>query len=238
MSCCEVSSQIMNVEQQRIVTDTTGWAGRLGLSVAASKFTKTLFAFNASSHLQYQDEKNLYLCIINYDILNANGERFDNRGFSHFRYNYKINNLIRWEVFTQLQFNTLTKINRRWLNGIGPRFKLSNYEKAKFYFGLAYMFEYEELLDPVIYYNDHRLSSYFTFTLIPEKTIKFSNTTYVQPLLKDFNDFRISNDSNLIFDINKHLKFTTIFSFLFDSNPPTEVPSTNYVIKNGLLYKF
>ncbi len=234
----QIHGQILNVEQQRIITDTTGWAGRIGLSIAASKFTKSLFSFNAGSHLQYKDSKNLYLFIVNYDIVNAGGERFDNRGHAHFRYNYKINALVRWEFFTQVQFNSLTKIRLRSLTGTGPRFKLSNYEKAKFYWGIAYMFEYEELVDPIVFHNDHRISSYFTFTLIPEKTIRFSNTTYAQPLINNFNDFRIANDSNLVFDINKNLKFTTVFSFLYDSNPPIDIPNTNYVIRNGLQYKF
>jgi len=162
----------------------------------------------------------------------------NNRGYSHFRYNYKVNSLIRWEAFTQWQFNALTKISQRWLTGTGPRFKLSEYEKAKFYFGLTYMYEYEELNLPEIYNNDHRLSSYFTFTLLPEKGIRFTNTTYIQPLIKDFTDFRVSNDTNLSFAINKHLKFTTVFGFLYDSNPPVDVPQTNYLINNGLQYKF
>jgi len=77
-----------------------------------------------------------------------------------------------------------------------------------------------------------------TFTLQPEETVKFINTTYAQPLAKTFSDYRISNTSKLIFDITKKLKFITDFSFLYDSKPPIDIPQVNYQIRNGLTYKF
>ncbi|GLR15489.1 DUF481 domain-containing protein [Portibacter lacus] len=234
----EVAGQIYNVEQRRLVTDTTGWAGKVSLSVSASKFTKSVFSLNASSHLQYKTDRDLYLFIVNYDIINADGENFDNRAYAHLRYNRKLNEWVRLEYFFQIQNNALTKVRERILNGIGARMKLSNFEKAKFYFGLAYMHEYEVLTEPVIKNNDHRISSYFTFTLLPEDGISLSNTTYIQPLIKDFNDYRVSNDTNLQFAISKNLHFSTIFTFLYDAKPPIEVPSLNYQIRNGIIYKF
>lgn len=231
-------AQILNIEQQRIVTDTTGWAGRMGLSVSASKFTKSLFSINTRGHLQYKTNKDLYLLIANFDLVNADGENFDNRGYGHFRYNRKFTDLIRFEIFTQVQYNSLTKIKSRSLSGIGPRFKLSQHENAKFYWGLAYMYEYEVIAEQEQVNNDHRGSTYFTFTLLPVKDITFSNTTYIQPLLTDIQDYRVSNDSNLDFKINENLKFNTIFSFLYDEEPPADVPKLNYLVRNGLSYQF
>jgi hypothetical protein len=234
----QVWAQIYNVEQRRLVTDTTGWDGRLSLAVSAAKFTKSVFTVNASSHLQYKTEKDLYLLLLNYDIINADGENFDNRTYAHFRYNRKINELVRWEYFFQIQSNALIKVEQRILNGTGPRLKLSEYEKAKFYFGLAYMFEYEVLDEPRIINRDHRLSSYFTFTLLPENDISMVNTTYIQPLIDDFNDFRVANDTNLQFAITKKLRFTTVVTFLYDAVPPVGIPGLNYQIRNGLTYRF
>jgi hypothetical protein len=232
------NAQIYNVEQQRIVTDTTGWAGRFGLSISASKFIQSAFSTNAYSYIQYKTKKDLYLFITNYDIVSGGGETFDNRAYAHLRYNRKINELVRWEYFFQIQYNSLTKIEQRILNGTGPRLKLSTYEKAKFYFGIAYMFEYEVTLEPEQINQDHRLSSYFTFTLLPEKGISLTNTTYIQPLIENFYDYRVSNDTSLSFAINKKLNFTTNLSFLYDDNPPEEVPNLNYFVRNGLSYNF
>ncbi|WP_235296026.1 DUF481 domain-containing protein [Portibacter marinus] len=230
--------QVYNVEQRRLVTDTIGWAGNLSLSISASKFTKSVFSVNAGSHVQYKTLKDLFLFVANYNIINADGENFDNRAQAHFRYNREFNEWVRMEYFFQIQNNTLTKIESRILNGVGPRIKLSQYEKAKFYYGIAYMYEIEHLTNPEIVNRDHRISSYFTFTLLPEKGISLSNTTYIQPLIKDFNDFRVFNDSNLDFAITSNLRFTTSVSFLYDAEPPENVPGLNYQVRNGLTYKF
>lgn len=100
------------------------------------------------------------------------------------------------------------------------------------------MHEYEELSDPEIINKDIRLSTYMSFTLAPEKTITFRNTTYVQPLTADFNDYRLANNTRLRFGITRNLNFTTDFSFLYDSRPPIDVPIINYLEKNGLNYRF
>lgn len=216
----------------------TGWDGRLSLAVSASKFSKSAYTVNASSHFQYKTEKDLYLLLLNYDIIYADGENFDNRTYAHFRYNRKINELIRWEYFFQIQNNSLIKVEQRILNGTDPRLKLSEYENAKFYFGLAYMFEYEALDEPRIINRDHRLSSLFTFTLLPEDDISLINATYIQPLIDDFNDFRVANDTNLQFAITEKLGFSTVVTFLYDAVPPVGIPTLNYQIRNGLSYQF
>ena len=82
---------------------------------------------------QHQSEKDLWLFIIDYDLVNADGEDFNNSFFGHLRYNHEFGEVVRVEAFTQGQFNSVTKIDVRYLNGIGLRLKLSPYERAKFY---------------------------------------------------------------------------------------------------------
>lgn len=230
--------QIVNMESKRIATDTTGFSGKMGISLAAARFTQSFVAADISGQVQYKTDKNLYLLVGDFQIVNAGGESFNNSGFGHFRFNRKLSKVIRGELFTQIQYNSVTKIERRVLNGIGLRFKLSQFETAKIYWGIAYMYEYEEVNDPDELNKDNRLSSYFTFTLAPVKTITFRNTTYAQPKLAEFKDYRIANNTVLNFGITKNLKFTTVFSFLYDSRPPVDIPTINYQIKNGLHYKF
>ena len=231
-------AQIVNMESKRISTDTTGFSGRMGISLSASRFTQSFVSADVSGQIQWKTNKNLYLLVGDFQIVNAGGESFNNSGFGHFRYNRKLSEVVRGELFTQIQYNSVTKITKRILNGIGIRFKLSPHETAKIYWGLAYINEYEEVSEPKIINKDHRLSSYFTFTLTPVDKISFRNTTYVQPRLDDFKDYRLSNNTRLSFGITEKLKFTTIFSFLYDSRPPAEVPSINYQVKNGLNYTF
>jgi hypothetical protein len=233
-----LNAQIINIEKKRMITDTTGWSGTIGLSVSANKFTKSFFSSNANGHLQYQDDKNLYLAFGVIDFVSAGGEEFNNSGVGHIRYNRKLTSLLRVEAFSQVQYNSITKIQSRFLNGAGIRLKLSQYEKAKFYYGLTYMYEYEELNSPEIINKDHRLSSYATFTLSPEDNVSFTSTTYMQPKFGDIRDYRLNSDINMVFHINRYLKMVTNFHYLYDSKPPEDIPSVNYEITNGLIFKF
>lgn len=233
-----LNAQIINIESKRIATDTTGFSGKIGMSLSAAKFTQTFVAAELASHVQWKTNKNLYLLIGDLDIVNAGGESFNNSGFGHFRFNRRLSSKIKMELFSQVQYNSVTKITARYINGIGLRFKLSSHENAKVYWGAAAMYEYEELSDPVIINKDIRLSSYMTFNWTPTTTIILNNTTYMQPLLEDFNDYRLSNNTRLNFVITRNLSFTTDFNFLYDSRPPVDIPSINYQVKNGLNYRF
>ena len=233
-----LTAQIINIESKRIATDTIGFSGKIGMSLSAAKFTQTFVAVELASHVQWKTKKNLYLLIGDLDIVNAGGESFNNSGFGHFRFNRRLTPKIKLEFFSQVQYNSVTKITARYINGAGLRFKLSPYDNAKVYWGFTAMYEYEELSDPVIINKDIRLSSYITFNLVPVKTITLNNTTYMQPLLEDFNDFRLSNSTRLNFVITQNLSFTTDFNFLYDSRPPEDIPSINYQVKNGLNYRF
>ena len=231
-------AQIINIEQKRIITDTVGFAGDLGLSVNASKYSASYFAFTTDGHLQYKSHRHLVLLYGNYSIINVNGDEFNRNGFAHLRYNYEVNDLVRLEAFIQTQQNALLLIKRRDLNGLGVRFKLSQYENAKFYYGITIMRESEILSIDGRKSLDSRASSYFTFTLSPQETVRLSNTSYIQPLVKNMSDFRFSNDLSLSFKITKNIQFSTTFHYLYDSKPPADIPSGNYEVTNGLAFSF
>lgn len=234
----KATAQIVDIENQRLKTDTTGWAGTLGLSITASKNVTSYFTLRSNAHLQYKTNKNAWLGILDYALVKAGGNDFGNNGFIHLRYNQKLTKLVQLELFMQGQFNKLAKIKSRYLNGIGMRLKLSQYDRALFYYGLAYMYENEQLEEPILTNRDHRLSSYFSFTLLSEKQIKLSNTIYMQPKISEIEDYRLSNDSKLTFKVNRHLTFSTTFRYLFDAVPPEEVPKSNYQMRNGLTFNF
>ena len=108
--------------------------------------------------------------------------------------------------------------------------------------GLSYMYEYDEEFfketDLTIYHRDHRLSSYFSFVTKPSGNFKLSGTTYFQPLLNDWSDIRLSSQAALLFNITKHLHFSTAFNIVYDSRVPEGVVHTFYSLKNGFRWEF
>ena len=233
-------AQIVNIEKKRISDDSTGWFGSANVNFAGSKSTKSILALSTGTLLEYKSKanKDLWLLITELNLISAEKEKFSNSGFGHLRYNRKLGQAVRWEIFTQLQYNSLTRIKLRALAGTGPRFKLTQYENARFYWGVAYMYEYEEVSDTTLIHRDNRLSSYFSFTLAPEETVSLSSTIYAQPLFKDWSDYRISSETSLSLNISKKLKFNAVFKYAFDSVPPEDVPHNTYSFSNGLELEF
>lgn len=234
------NGQIVNIEKQRIKTDSAGWFGQARISFSGSKNTKEILSLTTGTLLEYKSkhDKDLWLLITDLSLISADKEKFANAGFGHLRYNRKLGDAIRWEIFTQIQYNSLTKIKRRTLIGSGPRFKLTQFESARFYLGVAYMYEVEDLTEPVVTHKDHRISSYFSFTLSPEDEVDFTTTIYVQPLLKDAKDYRISSESALTLGITKKLSLSASFRYSFDNFPPEGVPKGTYAFANTLEVAF
>ena len=240
LSLTDLSAQIVNIERQRISTDTSGWFGFAKASFNGAKSTKSILAVASTTLLEYKSRstKDLWLLITELSLIKSDAEKFSNSGFGHLRYNRKLGEVIRWELFTQIQYNSLTKIDKRILGGTGFRFKLTPYDAARFYLGVAYMYEYEELLDPLVYNKDHRASSYFSFSLYPVENITLMSTLYVQPLLKDARDYKLSNESQLIVGITKKLNLNFTFKYAYDSRPPIDVPLNTYSFLNGIELQF
>src|SRR4051812_26145393 len=87
---------IVNVENSRIQSDTTGWKGDAGTSFSFTKNVQQILNINATMHLQYKTEKNLYLLLANYNLLKSNNEQLFNNMFYHLRFNRKLGKVVHW----------------------------------------------------------------------------------------------------------------------------------------------
>lgn len=233
------TSQILNVESLRKVTDTSGFSGSTSLYFSLKRNKNDFFSISNDIHLQYKMKKNLFLFKNQINFQKIEGDNFTNNGISHLRYNYKFRPRIALEVFAQGQYNKVSKIDFRGLFGIGPRFKLSsNSEKYKIYLGTLIMYEYEELSDGSPIQRNFRGSNYLSFSLYPTDRVTLVSTTYYQPKLSDFSDYRISSQSSLLIDLYKSLAFKTSYTFTFNANPAFDIPNSQYNLTSGLSYSF
>lgn len=232
-------AQIINIESKRMQSDTTGWMGNAGASFALIKNVQEVLSLNANAHLQYKTNRNLYLLLTNYNLLRGDGKRLSNNMFYHLRFNRKLNDMLRWEVFTQWQQDIITNIGLRILAGTGPRFKVYDRPRFKLYAATAAMYEHEkEKTDPVVIHNDVRSSSYVSFTYEPTESLEIVSTTFYQPLFREISDFRIFNQLSLNFKVSSHISITTSWNYLYDADPAGISPRINYSISNGINYKF
>jgi hypothetical protein len=200
---------------------------------------ETIFDLGAKLHFQYKHKNYLWLFLNEYRLIKGGDNKYVNSGFAHVRYNHKVTKeLLRWEAFTQVQYNGVLDIGLRGLAGTGPRFKIYDSDMFRFYCAALYMYEYEENTAKTIFLRNHRISSYITFT-IDLGRVELMNTTYYQPNIKDFkNDYRIQSQSDLIIDITDDLRYVNGFSIRYDNFPLPGIPKNTYYFTNGLLFQF
>ncbi len=239
--CATISgnAQILNAESLRKVTDTSGFSGAASVDFALKRNVNDFVTLGSDIHLQYKNKNHLALFKNDVNFQKIEGEKFENSLISHLRYNYKFRPRSIWEVFTQGQYNKINLIEFRGLVGTGPRFKLTNSEKYKFYLGTSAMFEYEELIDgftPI--QRSFRNSSYFSFSLYPSEHISIISTTYYQPLFKDVSDYRISSQSSLLVGLFTNFSVKLSHTFVFDAFPAVGIPNSQYEFKTGIAYTF
>ena len=235
LSC---SAQIVNIEKQRLAGDSTGWYGDISTSMAIQRTTKNLLNLNTAGHLSYLFKENQLLLIGEMGFVKGEGENFSNNGFIHMRYTDPVSEYISWEFFSQMQYNKLTKIDNRWLTGTGARFQLTEFDNALFFWGLMYMYERERVLDPDLLNSHHRLSTYFSFNLKPQETVTFGSTTYVQPRIDKWSDYRLLTENTLSLGITDKLSLSIRLRVTYDRDPPIDVPTLTYDMYNGLTYRF
>lgn len=228
------SAQIVDMESQRFHRDTTGWSGSLAANLSLSDFGQQVYAVNANAHIQNQNKKNLYLLLGSYGFLKGAQQSFINYGFLHFRYNYKIDSVLRWEAFTQIQENAITKIKSRILIGTGPRFKISGTKKLHLYAASLVMHETDKETNNPGIINQWRNSSYLSLTFLPNERIELTTTTYYQPVLFDIADYRLLNNINFRIKASNKLAVNITWNYQFDSTPAIGITKNTYTFNTGL----
>jgi len=85
------------------------------------------------------------------------------------------------------------------------------------------MYEHEESSNnSIAVLRDLRGSTYVSCSIYPLENISLVSTTYYQPLLKQFSDFRISYETS----IGIKVLFKATFTYNYDGNPIIDIPDT------------
>ncbi|MCW3117662.1 MAG: hypothetical protein JWM28_1744, partial [Chitinophagaceae bacterium] len=212
-------AQIVNMESQRYHTDTTGWKGSISGDFALTNYGQKVVAVNGNAHLQYQSVKSLYLLLGSYGFLKGGGQSFIDYDFLHFRYNYKLNRIIRLEAFAQLQQNAIIKIQSRFLVGAGPRFKIVSNKKLKLYGGILAAYEIQKETGVPQERRDWRSSDYLSLTFSPDERTEFITTTYYQPVFNNISDYRLLSQTMFKIKAGKKISVNLNWTYQFDARP-------------------
>lgn len=238
----DMTAQIVNIEDRRTApADTTSFLGRIDLGFDIRENGSNIINLLGGVQAEYRLEKQTYLAVVNFNQVIINDDNIVNEGVAHFRYNYDLNEWITWEAFLQGQKNERLALTFRGLAGTGPRLKLIKRGNQRAFLGVAYMYEYDQIRDTSLVFNDHRLSTYLSLQLKPLENITISSTNYFQPKLDPWVEYRVSSKSSIAIHITKRFSFVTSFSISYDTRLGKEipdVPSTVYAFTNRLRFVF
>lgn len=235
-----LSAQLVNIEKKRKGTK-NGLQGNVAFSLNLKENTKKILQGGNNLQLQYRINKYTFLLLNDLSLMQVDESNLINKGFQHFRFNKEFGDgFITLEAFAQHQYNTVRLLEQRFISGGGPRIRIyDNDSTFRLYVAPLSMFQYEQLSDSLsTFTRKFKADYYISIWAKIGKLVEISNVTYYQPDYNAFNEFRISSDTSIGFKITERLKFLVLFGFLYDSDPPEDIPNLDYALKNGIRYSF
>lgn len=232
-------TQIVNIENKRLSAKKEGFSGSVDLNLNYTVNSKTLLQLGSKLKVAHKKKRHYTMLLGDHSIVKSGDQSFINKGFEHIRYNYTLKDSGRfvYEIYQQGQFNKVQRINLRLLLGSGFRFLLIDKKNYQVNLGVGVMGEYEELSNLAVS-QDILSANYFSFDGQFSPSVGLNSITYFQPKLIDRGNYRLSNETNLRFRINKYLTFKVIYAITHDSRDIEGVRKTNYAIKNALSFNF
>ena len=155
-------------------------------------------------------------------------EPFRERLFEHLRYRMTLTEAWSVEGFVQHEYDRWRRLKLRALTGAGGRFDHKAGDRGHIAIGLAYMVQWEQLLDakPIDLqgvYIEHRLSSYITGSLKLGDRAAVTLTCYAQPNIMKLEDIRGLFESSLNFSLTDRLGLRLTGWWAWDTAPPSTV---------------
>ena len=226
-----------------------------GLQVS-SEFNGTSISGNASFFIlgyslnfSYKKNKSLLRLFSGGQYISQNKTEVSNSAFSQLRYEYQINDKSRYFMFTQLQSNAILLFSRRLLVGLGYRRNIINIERdsssiINFDLSLGIMQEEEVLNRSRLPQNEKYYTNYTRsiFSMVGswkyKKKLTVINTTYFQQYLFSLADYRLLNETNMLYKLNKNLSLSLDIEYRFDSDPPSLLDNKDLNSNLGLVIVF
>lgn len=244
----ELNAQVVNTEKMRFANNAKKWKGNFDFNFGLNRTKAGQTArIGINGQVEFNDNLDKWILLSGYaltqftdiDTPESTPVNFNNFQFAHLRYNRKLNEKFTWEAFIQEQWDEVHEIDLRLLVGTGPRIQLMNKDSSQLFFGLLYMYDYENNSPGEFRERnrDSRLSTYFAagFTF---KNVIINHIVYYQPLINRFNDFRVNSESSINVQVSRRLSFTTSFTLIFDNRPPLTVRKTRYDLSSGISLSF
>jgi len=235
---------IVNIESLRTGEPPEGYSGAVNVAVDGQSGNTDKLGVNAGTRLQWHGGAVTNFAILRYTYGETSGVEDTNKLFSHARHIRQVTDSTAYEGFIQAERNVFNRLSFRGLIGGGMRLKLSETPDVKsLHLGLGAFFSRETLekkpgLTDGGSQNIWRFSSYLNYVHRLNDHVRILSTTYYQPAMGDFSDYRLLEEATLSVKMNDYLALNLSLDLTHDSKPPQAVKKTDTVYSTGIEYSF
>ena len=217
----------------------TGFSGSVAVDLALRAGNVELFEFGPELSFSYGRAEDTFIFIGSGDAGWEGKERFSNQALAHLRYVRALGSRLHGEAFGQVNYDRSRRLEFRGIVGGGIRWALFAPGESSFWLGSSLMFEHEQ--NELTAADDHaartsivRWSNYLSADIELGETAQLAGTAYVQPAVRQFDDYRILWDAALKVSITEALSSTTSVAFQRDSDPLNGVAGSDFSLSTGL----
>lgn len=236
------SQTIINAE--RLTSDKDSTIYSLAFSYNGARGNSVTDQLGIAPAFILTKDRNEYKLFGGYSFLSESDNVILHSGFVHLRHNYKITKRIKSFAFYQRQFNEVLLLNRREVFGGGLRYRFLDKDSLNFDIGFGAIRETEILNRSTLLPDEISETTFYRASCVSSlswklgKNLKIFNVIYFQPYLKNFNDFRLLNDFNMIVSISKQFELIAALTTRYDNMPPGTLKTADNQINFGFNFKF
>lgn len=238
-----LSAQV-DIEVLRIDSLSFGRSGSIGGDVSLRTGNVDFVAFDVRANVYDVTDTEMRLFVGDGGLGFLDRSRFASSGLLHYRRTYTaVSRYASPEWFGQMNYDRAQKLTFRALAGGGARTAFARGAWGQFGAGTSAILEYERLALPdTAMHRDRTLevrwSNFLTLRVVPTPNLVITSTTYLQPALTDFGDFRALENLRLSASITETLALTVTFNLRYDARPPDEIAALDTRLRTGVTYSY
>lgn len=235
---------IVNMESVHLGKPSQGFSGNFDLTVDAEYGNTEKASVATGLKLQWAEDTKTSFVLGNYAYGENAGVKNKNKSFVHLRHIRQFEETKAWEALTQFSNNEFTSLKLRALIGGGVRLNLGDIsESSAMYLGLGGFYEREKLdVDATSGAEEtesaFRGNFYFVAKYQFNNNVSLVSSTYYQPALDEFSDFRAIENASIVSKLTKDLSLKLGIDIQHDSEPPPNVENTDAGVTIGFSVKF
>ena len=235
---------IVNIESMHTGEPPQGYSGAVNLSVDGQSGNTDKLGVNAGARLQWHGGAVTNFAILRYTYGQTSGVEDTNKLFSHARHIHQISDKTAYEGFIQAERNIFNRLTFRGLVGGGLRLTLAESpDKKSLHLGVGGFFSRETLVKRIgttdaSSKNTWRVNTYLNYVQQLNANVRVLSTTYYQPAIDDFSDYRLLEDATLSVKMTDSLSLNVSLDLAHDNKPPQSVKKTDTTYGTAIEYSF